>query len=287
MRFWIKKLCLLILLITVFFIVLPVEAKKTLNDAGGALTTVVGPSGITESEVSVSAANVVKGIMAAIGLLFFCLMVYAGLVWMTARGEEERVTKARETIIAATIGLVIMVSSYAVTNLVTDRIIGGAGAGSADFNANGGAGGSNIGCCITPVDIYSIASAIPNEVTFAGCQELAYNVWGKPDAWDSTDINTEKGDLWNFYAGEAQARACVDIAQCWIAETGDGQEKCINDAIDSEEDPGLKYCLTCSLTCTSMANLNNFCKSERVFASQTECEDKLPGTLFAPPACDR
>lgn len=268
-----------------FLLISPVEAKKTLNDSTAALTTVVGPSGITESEVSVSAANVIKGIMAAIGLLFFCLMVYAGLVWMTARGEEDRVTKARETIIAATIGLVIMISAYAVTNLVADRIIGGAGAGGADLNPNGG-GGSNTGCCITPVDIYSIASAIPNEVTFAGCQELAYNIWGKPTAWDSVDISPLKGDKWDFYAGEAQASACVDIAQCWISETGSDEKKCINDAINSAKDPGSKYCLTCSLTCTSMASLDNVCKSERVFASQTECEAKLSGTLFAPPACN-
>ena len=45
------------------------------------------------------------------------------MVWMLARGEEDRITKARETIIAAVIGLVIVVSAYAITNLVTERIL--------------------------------------------------------------------------------------------------------------------------------------------------------------------
>ncbi len=274
-----------LIFLSLFFIVFPAEAKKTLNDSTAALTTVVEPTGVTEADITVSAASVVKGIMAAVGLLFFCLMVYAGIVWMTARGEEDRVTKARETIIGATIGLVIMVSSYAVTNLVTDRIIAGAGAGGADFSSNG-SGGSDIGCCITPVDIYSIASAIPNEVNFAGCQELVYNIWGKPDAWDSVDAKPLKGDKWEYYAGKAQAAACVDIAQCWISETGNDQEKCINDTIDAVEDPGLQYCLTCGLNCVSMKQMQNGCGSKEIYATKTECENKLSATIMAPPACN-
>lgn len=97
--------------------------RKTLNDAQNSLETVIPSTGITEGNLDTQAATVVKAILVAMALVFFGLMVYSGIVWMTARGEEDRITKARETIIAAVIGLVVVVSAYAVTNLLVDKVI--------------------------------------------------------------------------------------------------------------------------------------------------------------------
>lgn len=111
-------------IINVFFS--PVHAlaqRKTLGDAQNSLETVIPSTGITEGNLDNQAATVVKGILVAMALVFFGLMVYSGIVWMTARGEEDRITKARETIIAAVIGLVVVVSAYAVTNLLVDKVI--------------------------------------------------------------------------------------------------------------------------------------------------------------------
>ena len=102
------------------------EDRRTLGDALPSLNnTVIPKTGLTEKNLDSQAALVVKGILSAMALVFFGLMVYSGIVWMTARGEEDRITKARETIIAAIIGLIIVVAAYAVTNLVSERIIRG------------------------------------------------------------------------------------------------------------------------------------------------------------------
>ncbi len=53
-----------------------------------------------------------------IGVIFFALMVFGGFMWMTARGNDEQTKKAMGTITAAVIGLVIVLSSYAVTSFV-------------------------------------------------------------------------------------------------------------------------------------------------------------------------
>jgi len=50
-------------------------------------------------------------------------MVYAGYNWMVARGEEEKVTIAKDTIKRAIIGLVITVSSYAIWNFIFSNFI--------------------------------------------------------------------------------------------------------------------------------------------------------------------
>ena len=111
------------MLISVFSPLQVLAQRKTLNDAQSSLETVIPSTGITEGNLDTQAATVVKGILVAMALVFFGLMVYSGIVWMTARGEEDRITKARETIIAAVIGLIVVVSAYAVTNLLVDKVI--------------------------------------------------------------------------------------------------------------------------------------------------------------------
>jgi hypothetical protein len=84
------------------------------NTAGSAGLTSIADSG----DVTKLAGNVVGTALSMIGILFFVLMIYAGLRWMTARGNSELTQKALDTIIAAVIGMVIVLASYALTNFV-------------------------------------------------------------------------------------------------------------------------------------------------------------------------
>ena len=49
-------------------------------------------------------------------------MVYAGYLWMTARGEEEKITKAQNIIKGTIIGLIVVMSAYAITYFVTSGL---------------------------------------------------------------------------------------------------------------------------------------------------------------------
>ena len=53
-----------------------------------------------------------------LGVVFLCLMIYAGYLWMMARGNEQEVAKAKSIIIYAVIGLVVVLAAYAITKLV-------------------------------------------------------------------------------------------------------------------------------------------------------------------------
>ena len=46
------------------------------------------------------------------------MFVYGGILWIFSGGAEERVTKGKEVMKWAVIGLVIMFSAYALVNLV-------------------------------------------------------------------------------------------------------------------------------------------------------------------------
>lgn len=56
--------------------------------------------------------------LSLVGLIFLISMIYAGFLWMTARGEEDQVKKARTIIMGSIIGLVIVISAYAISYLV-------------------------------------------------------------------------------------------------------------------------------------------------------------------------
>ena len=53
-----------------------------------------------------------------LGVIFLGLMIYAGYLWMLARGNEQEVERAKNIIIAAVIGLVVVLSAYAITRLM-------------------------------------------------------------------------------------------------------------------------------------------------------------------------
>lgn len=69
------------------------------------------------------AGTLVGYLLAFVGVIFFALTIYGGILWMTARGNEEQVKKAQELIKSAVIGLVVVFLSYAVTNLVITNLV--------------------------------------------------------------------------------------------------------------------------------------------------------------------
>ncbi len=72
----------------------------------------------TDTDLPSTAGKVIGTLLSLIGVIFFGLMIYGGFMWMTARGNEEQAKKALDTIIAAVIGLVIILAAYAITNFV-------------------------------------------------------------------------------------------------------------------------------------------------------------------------
>jgi len=64
------------------------------------------------------AGSAVSVALSLLGVIFLVLMLYAGYNWMIARGEEEKVTKAKDTITRALIGLIIVVGAYAIWRFI-------------------------------------------------------------------------------------------------------------------------------------------------------------------------
>jgi len=64
----------------------------------------------------------IKLLLTLVGSIFLVLVIYGGFLWMTAGGNEEQVTKAKNMIKSATIGLAIILSAYAITYFVVSKL---------------------------------------------------------------------------------------------------------------------------------------------------------------------
>lgn len=93
------------------------------------LTDTVRSSGLPTNQggLAVMIGTVLGNLLSMIGVLFFVLMIYGGFLWMTARGNEDQTAKAFNTIIAAAVGLMIVMAAYAITSTVFTSVVPGSG----------------------------------------------------------------------------------------------------------------------------------------------------------------
>lgn len=182
-----------------------VSAVLTYEDSGSALQTVANKTGVQQTDLETASGQIIKSFLGVLGLLFFILVVYAGIKWMTARGDEESVTKARDTIFSAVIGLSVVLAAYGITNFVTERILNG----SADPNAaitGGEIGDEPLGCCIdwSAGGAFETYGTAGHRITTLGdCQQQ-----GEEQEVDGYSCVGPKIGCWTFQTG------VVDINQC-------------------------------------------------------------------------
>jgi len=77
---------------------------------------------LNENFIQTRAGEIIGFVLSFVGILFLGLMIYAGLLWMTAQGNETKITKAKDLLINAVIGLIIVFAAYAITAFVGEFV---------------------------------------------------------------------------------------------------------------------------------------------------------------------
>jgi len=121
MKNYLKKIitlfCLIVFLVLPCFVLAAELPSQKLKDVGG------GSYATDTVSVGSLVAIVIQAFLGLLGIIFLVLILYAGYNWMIARGEEEKVTKAKDTLTRAVIGLIIVVGAYAISYFVIDNLI--------------------------------------------------------------------------------------------------------------------------------------------------------------------
>lgn len=126
-----KYFILTVVLFTSLFAFAPAEAQTTyMVDRIFDRLDVVGEEVYNQNAYTNARAqlysqvgSVIKTVLSLVGLLAVILIIYGGFLWMTSAGNDDQINTARKTIIAAIIGLIIIISSWAITTLVINILV--------------------------------------------------------------------------------------------------------------------------------------------------------------------
>ena len=87
---------------------------------------VASSSGFDDSTNDVTLSQnvgiIIRGALGLVGTIFLALTVYAGFLWMTARGDDAQVEKATHIIRRSVVGLIITVAAYSITVFVVSNV---------------------------------------------------------------------------------------------------------------------------------------------------------------------
>ena len=78
--------------------------------------------GLGNADPRVMAVNIVRIALTFIGIIAVCVIIYAGWLWMTAAGSPEKIDKAKKTLIGAVIGLIIILSAWAIVTFIINKM---------------------------------------------------------------------------------------------------------------------------------------------------------------------
>ncbi|PKM91169.1 hypothetical protein CVU82_03920 [Candidatus Falkowbacteria bacterium HGW-Falkowbacteria-1] len=84
----------------------------------GHITSETSLSFDPSESISIEVGIIIQVVVSFIGIVFMILLVYGGILWMTAAGNDQQVDRAKKIITESIIGLVIIVSAYAISILV-------------------------------------------------------------------------------------------------------------------------------------------------------------------------
>ena len=78
----------------------------------------VASNSYSNRNIYVILGDVIMVILTLVGSIFVIFMIYAGYLWMTASGNEQKVDKSKEILKQSIIGLIIVLGAYAISFFV-------------------------------------------------------------------------------------------------------------------------------------------------------------------------
>lgn len=93
--------------------------------------------GLTDTDPRILVGRLIQVLLSFLGVIALVLIMYAGFLWMTSGGEEDKVVKAKQILKNTVIGLVIILSSWAITTFILSRLSAALQVGGNDFTNNG------------------------------------------------------------------------------------------------------------------------------------------------------
>ena len=128
-KIYFSKKALIVFSILVVFLFLgftQIVSAQT-NDTLGINQVQQSNIALTGIDIRVVVVKIINTVLSLLGIVLLSLIIYAGFVIMTAGGDEGKIANGKKIIVNAIIGLVIILSAFAIVKFVSDRILGATG----------------------------------------------------------------------------------------------------------------------------------------------------------------
>lgn len=89
---------------------------------GTGLDELRSEAGFGTKTIYQTVGSIIKVALGVVGLIAVVLVIYGGFKWMTSGGSEEKVDEAKKLLYSGIIGLVIILSAYALSSFVLSTL---------------------------------------------------------------------------------------------------------------------------------------------------------------------
>lgn len=80
-------------------------------------------------EPEILIGRIIQAILSFVGVVFLAFMIYGGVIWLTAQGDNQKVSKAKGIIEESIVGIIIVIIAYAVSSYLLAGFIPAVGGG--------------------------------------------------------------------------------------------------------------------------------------------------------------
>lgn len=250
-----------------------------INEVGNGLGNSLGA---VNTDPRAIAARIINFSLGFLGLIALGIILYAGFKWTTSGGSEEKIADAKKMLIAGVVGLIIILSSWAIATWLINRI---------GENVNGGGG-------------YGYSDGDTQSCGCGGVMSYSNGIWGDC-------IGSDCGGCYGLGCGQASCdgssivSGCQATAQmcgagnfcndsCLCEPQGEVGDSCDADTENATCDADNNRCgeyLSCNPdTClcagspviTSISPLGGFCQNEQNKSCKTDADCSDFCNLSAP-----
>ena len=100
------------------------DIKQNLEESGLPGTSNISTSGEQgQDRVIEIVFNAIKLVLSVLGIIAVILVMYAGFLWMTSRGNPEAIKKAKGIMKEGIIGLFIILAAYGIASFVIINLV--------------------------------------------------------------------------------------------------------------------------------------------------------------------
>lgn len=86
-------------------------------------SAITNPLGSTSLTPQLLAGRIISAVLGIVGSIALIMFISGGFKWMTAGGNEEKIKRGKDTLVWATLGLIVIFAAYAMLKFIFEALV--------------------------------------------------------------------------------------------------------------------------------------------------------------------